>query len=173
MDALTGTLKLSVRRLVGGLYLVIVSLRENLVLEEQLGAGESAVGALHFDLRLLVVGPRESDVAALECGDNVTFPYLLAWKHAKSQYPSTGWREDANDMRRVSGDVSGNFEIVAALLGMRDSGLDACICGLHGFYRRGCGGLARRKRQGGERQQNKGISCFHSCLHGRMSVAAA
>ena len=117
MDALAGALEFGVGGSVGGFEFVVVGLREDFVLEEQLAAMQGAVGAEDFDLGFLEVGAGCGDVAALQLA--MRLPFLTSWpgRTLQAEHASAERRKDADDVRGIGSDAGGDFEVVGARAG--------------------------------------------------------
>ena len=94
MNSLDGAGKLGVRRLVRGFDVIVVALCDHFVLEQKLGAIQLVVGTDYFDFRLIVIGSRRRNFAALDEANGLPLGYVLPGPHIQFDQSTGDLRED-------------------------------------------------------------------------------
>src|SRR5580700_2336733 len=141
------------------------------MLPQQLGAIQLMVGTRYLDFRLIVIGSRRGNLAALNKTDGLTLGYILPRPNIQFDQAAGDLRVDMNHPGWVRLNTGSEHQAIRNRLRMDGGNLDRCF--LWRILDRGAG-LIMAAEAGEERKSREPTvgGRGHRMLHGSISDAA-
>src|ERR1700722_575908 len=129
VNPLYGPGKLRMRRLVRGFEIIVIALRHHFMLQQELGAIQLTVGTCYLDFRLIVVGSRRRNLAALNKADGLTLGHVLPRPNIQFDQAAGDLGIDMKHPAWVGHNTGSEHQAIRNRLRMDGGNLDRCFLG--------------------------------------------